>query len=198
MFHHLTIEEEVIESLRRLNIRNNHGSSTEMGHQGETGADTSGSGAGHAPTPQPGHAPPPVLPHNTLAGISHEQIAAILQMYGTSGKTKNVPAKTPDVYNGSPDKAHNFVNDCQLQFNVNLHNFEGLEEDRKKVGYALSFMTEGAARDFQKLQWQEYRIQGRWDSWDEFLEKFKNQFMTTDEAGTALKKLQILKMKEIK
>lgn len=116
-------------------------------------------------------------------------------MYGTSERTKNVPAKTPDVFNGSSDAAHNFINDCQLQFNVNPHNFEGLKEDRKKVGYALSFMTKGAARDFQKVQWQDYEAQKRWDSWDEFLEKFKAQFMTIDEAGTALKKLQVLKMK---
>lgn len=166
-----------------------------MGHRGETGADTSGSGAGNAPTPQSGRAPPPVPPHNSLVGITQEQVIAIPQLYGTSGRTKNVPAKTLDVFNGSPETAHNFINDCQLQFNVNPHNFEGLEEDRKKVGYALSFMMEGAARDFQKLQWQEYEITKRWDSWNEFLEKFKSQFMMTDEAGTALKKLQGLKMK---
>lgn len=166
-----------------------------MGTQGETGADTSSSGAGSAPTPQHPRAPPPVPPHNSIVGLTQEQIIAVLQMFRTSSRTKNVPAKTPDVFNGSAEAAHNFINDCQLQFNVNPHNFEGLEEDRKKVGYALSFMTEGAARDFQKVQWQEYGAQGRWDNWEEFLEKFKAQFMTTDEAGTALKKLQVLKMK---
>lgn len=85
-------------------------------------------------------------------------------MFGMAGRTKNVPAKTPDVFDGNPEATHNFINDCQLQFNVNPHNFEGIDENRKKVGYALSFMTEGVARDFQKLQWQEYEIQKKWDT----------------------------------
>lgn len=129
-----------------------------MAHRGETGVDPSGSGAGNAPTPQPARAPP-VPPHNSIVGLTQEQIVAVLQMFGTSSRAKNVPAKTPDVFDGNSEKAHNFINDCQLQFNVNPHNFEGLEEDRKKVGYALSFMTEGAARDFQKVQWQDYEAQ---------------------------------------
>lgn len=133
-----------------------------------------------------------------LSGLTHEQIEAVRLLFATSSKPKkhDVPLKAPEPFEGDLKKARNFLNDCDLQFAVNPHKFEGEDTDQLKVSYVLLFCTKGAARDFAELCFAQYRVTGIWDSYNKFVEKFKSQFITMDEAGTALQNLTRLRIKD--
>lgn len=146
--------------------------------------------------------PAPAAPPQTnpLSGLTNEQIEAVRLLFATTHHPKkhDVPLKAPEPFEGDPKKARNFLNDCDLQFAVNPHKFEGDDTDRLKVGYILFFCTKGAARDFAELCFAQYKATGIWDSYTKFVEKFKSQFITTDEAGTALQNLTRLHMKDFR
>lgn len=104
------------------------------------------------PVETPQMTAPRANPLEALAGMTAEQlqaVAAALGVLGAKEKPRDIPTKTPEVFNGNPRRAWEFLQDCELQFAVNPHKFK---RDEDKVGYVLSFMTEGIARDFMMLQ----------------------------------------------
>lgn len=137
---------------------------------------------------------PRANPLEALAGMTADQlqaVAAALGVLGVKEKPRDIPTKTPEVFNGNPRRAREFLQDCELQFAVNPHKFK---RDEDKVGYVLSFMTEGIARDFMMLQFRLYDAKGHWDLFSVFKNKFEKQFVTSDEKGAALTALTKLTM----
>jgi hypothetical protein len=105
-------------------------------------------------------------------------------------RPKDVPCKQPEAFNGDTSKARNFSEDCKMQFVINPHRYPN---NRAKIGYILSYCTEGVARDFQAQKFNQYNKEG-WETWDEFAKDFDSQFLTTDEAAHALSELRNLRM----
>ena len=138
---------------------------------------------------------------NMPAGFTMDQWGALLGLMNEmsrnrdSAKKYDVNTKKPDEFTGDAKKARAFLEDCELQFAVNPHKFsEGSDDARLKVGYALSFCTQGVARDFATLQFEKYKETKKWDHWETFVEIFKKQFVTIDEEGEALQELTKLRM----
>lgn len=146
------------------------------------------------PVETPQMTAPRANPLEALAGMTAEQlqaVAAALGVLGVKEKPHDIPTKTPEVFNGNLRRAREFLQDCELQFAVNPHKFK---RDEDKVGYVLSFMTEGIARDFMMLQFRLYDAKGHWDLFSVFKDKFEKQFVTSDEKGAALTALTKLTM----
>ena len=135
--------------------------------------------------------------------IPIEQLVAILRELGIrpGGEPKkyDVPTKEPRPFDGKPDHARQFLQDVQLQFDVNPHKF-GIgttDEARLRIGYTLSLCTGSIiARNFADQRLMVYREQGEWESWADFLEIFKRYFVTKDEEGYALLALSRIQMRE--
>ena len=165
------------------------------------GNSTSSNGQGTG-TANPGpvvSAPPAPVPPPT--GMTWEQIQVVIAMMNESRprteKKYDVDTKDPEAFNGDTKKARAFLEDCQLQFAINPHKFQdsnGALDGRLMIGYVLSFCNKGVAHDFAQLQFQKYKEKGLWDSWPEFEEVFRAQFITIDEQGEALLELTTMHM----
>jgi hypothetical protein len=121
-------------------------------------------------------------------------------------KRITIPIKEAEPFDGNPANARKFLQQLQLEFDVNPQLYEEYDpvtmmtlSDRPMVGRALSLLTTSknpTVQDFADLQLRSYKAKGRWPSFESFKATFESQFVTTDEKGEAIKQLVQIKMKD--
>jgi hypothetical protein len=101
--------------------------------------------------------------------------------------------KQPASFNGKRDELDDFVQDILLYLGVNEDIYNN---DRKKIGYALTFMDKGDAKSWKTAFLQNATTQTGLDlgTWTNFLDKLKGDFKPYDAPGDALEELITLKM----
>jgi hypothetical protein len=101
--------------------------------------------------------------------------------------------KQPTSFNGRRDELDDFVQDILLYLGVNEDIYDN---DRKKIGYAPTFMDKGDTKSWKTAFLQNATTQTRLDlgTWTVFLTKLKEDFKPYDAPGDALDELIALKM----
>ena len=97
----------------------------------------------------------------------------------------------PDPYDGSPGKAREFLQACEIYLGLNSHIYD---DDRKKILFMLSFCSQGSAAAFTSHMLQTKdpaRLAYR-----DFENLFKAHFLTSDVKGEAKAALDKLKQKD--
>ena len=116
--------------------------------------------------------------------------------FSMANDIKEVKIRTPSEFKGDKDKATKFIREIELYLHINEHIYD---TDEKRIAFALSFMTDGAA-----AAWKEAYIADKtvrtggfsFSTWEDFLRVFKEGFAPIDEAGNARLKLKTLKQGE--
>ena len=114
-------------------------------------------------------------------------------------KEENAPRPTelklkqPASFTGKRDELDDFLQDILLYLGVN----DGIyDTDRKKIGYALTFMDKGDAKSWKTAFLQNATTGAGLDlgTWTAFVAKLKEDFKPYDAPGDALEELIALKM----
>ena len=138
--------------------------------------------------PDPAPAPAPMV--NPFANITPETWEALQAFAGllraNEKRDTDVKINDPEIFDGSTSKARAFLQDCELAFVINPHKFK---EDRYKIGYILSFMKHGMAREFATY-WHGYVEDKGWPLYSEFKEAFIKHFYATDRSAQAFAELR--------
>ena len=114
---------------------------------------------------------------------------------GTKGKPKatELKLKQPASFSGKRDELDDFLEDILLYLDVND---EVYDNDKKKIGYTLTFMDKGDAKSWktQFLKSCATPTGVNTGMWTAFLTKIKSDFKPYDAPGDALEELLVLKM----
>jgi hypothetical protein len=111
-------------------------------------------------------------------------------MSSTTAGTGEVKIRAPPDFLGDRAKAKQFISSCDLYFAVNGTTYD---TDTKKVAFALSFMTGGAAAAWKEQKLMEYTAAGAtWPTWDAFKTNFNTAFSAVADAATARTELKTL------
>ena len=164
--------------------RSMHADNTEgQGHQHQESNEGQ-----NVPDPAPAPAPAPMV--NPFANITPETWEALQAFAGllraNEKRDTDVKINDPEIFDGSTSKARAFLQDCELAFVINPHKFK---EDRYKIGYILSFMKHGMAREFATY-WHGYVEDKGWPLYSEFKEAFIKHFYATDRSAQAFAELR--------
>jgi hypothetical protein len=104
--------------------------------------------------------------------------------------TGEVKIRTPPDFLGDRAKAKQFISSCDLYFAVNGTTYD---TNTKKVAFALSFMTGGAAAAWKEQKLAEYTATGgTWPTWETFKTDFNTAFSAVADAATAKAELKVL------
>src|ERR1700733_4750118 len=123
---------------------------------------------------------------------------AFFPMFAMAATTnpKEIKIKTPVEFKGDKEKATKFLKEVELYLHLNQQLYDTNE---RKIGFALSFMTDGSAS-----AWKEAYIQDKavltggfnFGTWLDFVKVFKEGFTPINEAGNAHLKLKGFKQGE--
>ena len=92
--------------------------------------------------------------------------------------------KMPDDYDGSPEKAKDFLQRCELYFVS-----KDLRNHLHRIAFVLSYCTKGTAKVWASRKMEE----GRYQTWREFSEEFTRTFYSSDTMSRAQHKLNALR-----
>ena len=92
--------------------------------------------------------------------------------------------KMPDDYDGSPEKAKDFLQRCELYFVL-----KDLRNHLHRIAFVLSYCTKGTAKVWASRKMEE----GRYQTWREFSEEFTRTFYSSDTMSRAQHKLNALR-----
>ena len=99
----------------------------------------------------------------------------------TSAKPTELRLNTPKVYDGSPTTAKYWLNSVRTY----LINKDVYSTNDKKVGYALSFMTEGTAKSWAAVHTQIALDASSFRTFPDFITDFKTTFQSTNSTPEA-------------
>jgi len=101
-----------------------------------------------------------------------------------------VKLRAPKDYTGDRTKALDFIQSCDLYFGVNDTTYD---TDRKKISFALSFMTGGGAAAWKKQRIAEYTAtDAAWPTWAAFKAAFETAFSPVSDEAAARAELKVL------
>ena len=89
---------------------------------------------------------------------------------------------TPKAYNGSPTTAKFWLNSVRTYLLINKDIYS---MDDKKVGYALSFMTEGTAKSWAAVHTQTTLDTASFGAFQDFVSDFQKSFLSTNSTTAA-------------
>ena len=100
----------------------------------------------------------------------------------TSAKPTELCLNTPKAYNGAPTTAKYWLNSIRTYLLINKDVYS---TDNKKVGYALSFMTEGTAKSWAAVRTQMALDASSFGTFPDFIKDFQTIFQSTNSATEA-------------
>ena len=100
----------------------------------------------------------------------------------TSVKPTKLRLNTPKVYDGSSTTAKYWLNSVRTYLLINKDIYS---TDNKKVGYALSFMTEGTAKSWAAVRTQTALDTSSFRTFPDFIKEFQTTFQSTNSAAEA-------------
>ena len=100
----------------------------------------------------------------------------------TSVKPTELRLNTPKAYDGSPATAKYWLNSVRTYLLINKDVYS---TDDKKVGYALSFMTEGTAKSWAAVRTQNALDASSFGTFPDFIKDFQITFQSTNSAAKA-------------
>ena len=108
-------------------------------------------------------------------------------------KGQELKLNQPKVFGGKRDELDEFLQDIQLYLAVNDDVYNN---DKKKIAYALSFMSEGDAKSWKGQFLRNANTPAGLDlgTWKQFLIDLKAAFQPYDAPGDALEEITTLKM----
>ena len=133
-----------------------------------------------------------------IFGLGNVPWTAMPDNEPTSGP-KEIKLNPPKIFDGSRDKLRKFLQDAELYILINKKLYDN---DLVKIGFVLSFMTEG-----QAAAWADQFVEERQKlatttgreldlgKFDDFKKKLKDSFATYDSPGEALSQMKQMRMK---
>jgi hypothetical protein len=108
-------------------------------------------------------------------------------------KAQELKLNQPKIFDGKRGDLDDFIQDVQLYLAINDDVYDS---DRKKIAYALSFMSEGDAKSWkgQFVRNASTPTGINLGTWAQFLIDLKAAFQPYDASGDALEELTTLKM----
>ena len=104
--------------------------------------------------------------------------------------TGEVKIRAPPDFTGERAKAKQFISSCELYFAVNGSIYD---TDTKKVAFALSFMTGGAAAAWKEQKLTLYAATTpAWPTWATFKTDFTSAFSAVSDEATAKNELKVM------
>ena len=100
----------------------------------------------------------------------------------TSVKPTELRLDTPKAYDGSPTTVKYWLNSVRTYLLINKDVYS---TDDKKVGYALSFMTEGTAKSWAAVHTQTALDASSFGTFPDFITDFKTTFQSTNSTAEA-------------
>ena len=100
----------------------------------------------------------------------------------TSVKPTELRLNTPKAYNRSPTTVKYWLNSVRTYLLINKDIYS---TDNKKVGYALSFMTEGTAKSWAAIHTQMALDTSSFGTFPDFISDVKTTFQSTNSAAEA-------------
>ena len=100
----------------------------------------------------------------------------------TTVKPTELHLNTPKAYDGSPATAKYWLNSVRTYLLINKDMYS---TDDKKVGYALSFMTEGTAKSWAAVHTQTALDASSFRTFPNFITSFQTTFQSTNSAAEA-------------
>ena len=100
----------------------------------------------------------------------------------TSAKPTELRLNMPKAYDGSPATAKYWLNSVRTYLLINKDIYS---TDDKKVGYALSFMTEGTAKSWAAVCTQTALDASSFRTFPNFIKDFQTTFQSTNSAAEA-------------
>ena len=100
----------------------------------------------------------------------------------TSVKPTELCLNTPKVYDGAPATAKYWLNSVRTYLLINQDVYS---TNDKKVGYALSFMTEGTAKSWAAVRTQTALDTTSFGTFPDFIKDFQTTFLSTNSAAEA-------------
>ena len=112
-------------------------------------------------------------------------------------ETKEVKLNLPKTFNGNRDKFRKFLQNVELHLAINKKIYD---DDLKKIGFTLSFMTEGQAEAWadqfvEQCQAKNPDADLDLGEWSNFREELVQTFSAYDTPGDALNEMKNLRMK---
>jgi hypothetical protein len=108
-------------------------------------------------------------------------------------KAQELKLNQPKIFDGKRGNLDDFIQDIQLYLAINDDVYDS---DKKKIAYALSFMSEGDAKSWKGQFVRNASTPAGMDlgTWVQFLIDLKAAFQPYDASGDALEELTTLKM----
>ena len=100
----------------------------------------------------------------------------------TSVKHTELHLNMPKAYNGSPATAKYWLNSVRTYLLINKDVYS---TDNKKVGYTLSFMTEGTAKSWAAVHTQIALDASSFGTFPDFIKDFQTTFQSTNSTAEA-------------
>ena len=97
-------------------------------------------------------------------------------------KPTELRLNTPKAYDGNPSMTKFWLNSIRTYLLINK---EVYSVDNKKVGYALSFMTEGTAKSWAAICSQNALNTNSFGTFQDFITDFQKSFFSTNSAAEA-------------
>jgi hypothetical protein len=122
-------------------------------------------------------------------------------MATTTAETKEIKLNPPKPFDGSREKFRKFLQDAELYMTINKKLYDN---DLVKIGFVLSFMTEGQAaawadqfvEEAEKAAAAANRTGFDLGTYDNFRKILKESFSAYDSPGDALSQMKSLRMKK--
>ena len=106
----------------------------------------------------------------------------------TDEKNRSVKLNLPKAFDGSRDKFRKFLQTTEIYLSINKKVYN---DDLKKIGFILSFMTEGQAEAWTQHPGPNLDL----GTYEEFQKTLKGTFSAYDSPSNTLKKMKNLRMK---
>jgi Retrotransposon gag protein len=105
---------------------------------------------------------------------------------------REVKIRTPSDFLGDPEQAQKYLQDCELYLEVNDQIYD---TDKKRIIFALSFLTGGPAASWKRSFINEVckRNPVSYGTWAEFSKRILETFEPIDDKGTARTQMKNLK-----
>jgi hypothetical protein len=105
--------------------------------------------------------------------------------YDSNQARNNIKFNKPQIFNSNPRHAANFLSECDLY--LSRRNYS----KQDKVIFALTYMQQGTANAF-RLHFQSKASKQGYETYEEFKALFKKVFLTSDQKGEAMAKINCL------
>lgn len=107
--------------------------------------------------------------------------------------TGSIKIRVPDAFNGDKKKARTFLRSVKQYIRIEEKKFKS---DADKIIWAMSYMPEGEAAQFEDNIYNEFFDKNKDLKFDDWEKKFKDRFLSTNMKADAMAELSALKQGE--